>query len=173
MSTIHYTKYKSPKYKLYTNYYITEEITNISTLTRITFPTEEVSSYVLLSWDVFHSKGVFLYLNSPPEHCRSGMTPPLTLIRPDTFTNTSGQMGSNLTPNIFWCSVTPLAVCFTIIKLLSIGNVIDHILALYLTFLDLIYFYFCGKITFKKIIKKSFFIKILFIFEMQTFNCYI
>ena len=68
----------------------------------------------------------------------------LTLIRPDTFTNTSGRMGSNLTPNIFWCNVTPLAVCFTQIELLSIGNVIDHTLALYLTFLDLIYFYFCG-----------------------------
>ena len=76
---------------------------------------------------------------------------PLTLIRPDTFTNTSGRMGSNLTPNIFWCSVTPLAVCFTVLELLSIGNVIDHTLALYVTFLDLIYFYFCRKITFKKL----------------------
>ena len=66
MSTIYYTKYKTPKYKLYTHYYITKEITNIST--RITCPTEEVSSYVLLSWDVFHSKGVFLYRYCPPEH---------------------------------------------------------------------------------------------------------
>ena len=97
----------------------------------------------------------------------------LTLIRPDTFTNTSGRMGSNLTPNIFWCSVTPLAVCFAVLELLSVGSVIDHRLALYLTFLDLIYFYFCGKITFKKLSKKRFFIKILFIFEIQTSNCYI
>ena len=69
----------------------------------------------------------------------------LTLIRPDTITNTSGRMGSNLTPNIYWCSVTLLAVCFTVLELLSIGNVIDHTLTLYVTFLDLIYFYFCGK----------------------------
>ena len=80
----------------------------------------------------------------------------LTLIRPDTFTNTSGRMGSNLIPNIFWCSVTPLAVYFTVTELLSIGNVIDDTFALYLTFLDLIYFYFCGKITFKKLSKKAF-----------------
>ena len=65
-------------------------------------------------------------------------------------------MGSNLTPNIFWCSVTPLAVCFIVLELLSVGNVLDHTLALYLTFLDLIYFYFCGKITFKKLSKKAF-----------------
>ena len=50
----------------------------------------------------------------------------LTLIKPDTFTNTSGQMGSNLTLNIFWCSMTPAAVCFTVLKLFSIGKVIDH-----------------------------------------------
>ena len=66
MSTIYHTKYKLPKYKLHTNYYVTKEITNIST--RITCPTEEVSSYVLLSWDVFHSKGVFLSRYRPPEH---------------------------------------------------------------------------------------------------------
>ena len=89
--------------------------------------------------------------------------PHLTLLRPNTFTNTSGRMGSNLTPNMFWCSMTPLAICFTVIELLSIGNVTDHTLALYLTFRDLIYFYFCGKITFKKLSKKSFFIKILFL----------
>ena len=83
----------------------------------------------------------------------------LTLIRPDTFTNTSGRMGSNLTPNIFWCCVTLLAVCFTVLELLPIGKVIDHTLALYVTFLDLIYFNFCGKITYKKLSKKSFFSK--------------
>ena len=65
-------------------------------------------------------------------------------------------MGSNLTPKIFWYSMTPLAVCFTVLELLSIGNVIDHTLALYVTFLDLIFFYFCGKITFKKLSKKNF-----------------
>ena len=43
-----------------------KEITNIST--RITCPAKEVSSYVLLSWDVFHSKGVFLYCYRPPEY---------------------------------------------------------------------------------------------------------
>ena len=83
----------------------------------------------------------------------------LTLIRPDIFTNTYGRIMSNLTPNIFWCSVTPLAVCFIVLELLSIGNVKGHTLALYVTFLDLIYFYFCGKITFKKLLKKSFFSK--------------
>ena len=36
--------------------------------TRITCPTEVVSSYVLLTWDAFHSKGVFLYCYRPPEH---------------------------------------------------------------------------------------------------------
>ena len=64
ISTIQNTNYQ--KYKLYTNYYITKEITNIST--RVTCPAEEVSSYVLLSWDVFHSKGAFLYPYRPPEH---------------------------------------------------------------------------------------------------------
>ena len=62
------TKYKLPKYKLYTNYYITKKITNISTLTRITCPVQEVSSNVLLSWYVFNSKGVFLNRYRPPEH---------------------------------------------------------------------------------------------------------
>ena len=37
------TKYNT-EYKSYTNYYITKEITNISTLTRITCPAQEVSS---------------------------------------------------------------------------------------------------------------------------------
>ena len=58
-----------------------------------------------------------------------------------------------LIPNIFLCSVTPPVVCFTVLELLSIGKVIDHTLALYLTFPDLIYFYFCGKLTFKKLTK--------------------
>ena len=69
----------------------------------------------------------------------------LTLIRPVTVTNTSGQMGSNLTPNIFLCSMTPAALCFTVLKLFLFGNVIDHTWALYQTFLNLIYFYFFGK----------------------------
>ena len=69
----------------------------------------------------------------------------LTIIRPDTFNNTSGQMGSNLTPNIFSCGVTPAALCFTVLKLFSIGKVIDHTWALYQTFLNLIYFEFFGK----------------------------
>ena len=50
--------------------------------------------------------------------------------------------GSNLTPNIVWCSVTPPAVCFTV---LLIGKVIDHTWALYQTFLNLSYFYFFGE----------------------------
>ena len=41
------------------------------------------------------------------------LSSPLTLIRPDTFTNTSDQMGSNLTPNILWCSVTPPVVFYS------------------------------------------------------------
>ena len=41
-------------------------ITNIST--RITCPTEEVSSYVLLPWNVLHPKGVFLDCHCPPKH---------------------------------------------------------------------------------------------------------
>ena len=50
-------------------------------------------------------------------------------------------MGSNLTPNIFWCSVTPLTVCFRVIALLSaVGKVIDHTWALYQTYLNLICF---------------------------------
>ena len=62
MSTIQNTNHQN------TNYIqiITKEITNIST--QVTCPTEEVSSYVLLSWDVFHSKRVFLYRYGPPEH---------------------------------------------------------------------------------------------------------
>ena len=62
MSTIQNTNHQN------TNYIqiITKEITNIST--QVTCPTEEVSSYVLLSWDVFHSKGVFLYSYRLPEH---------------------------------------------------------------------------------------------------------
>ena len=43
MSTMS-TKYKLPRYKLYTNIYI------------------------LPPWDVFHSKGVLLYCYGPPEH---------------------------------------------------------------------------------------------------------
>ena len=71
MSTIYHTKYKLLKYKLFS-----KEITNIST--RVTCPTEEVSSYILLTWDVFHSKGVFLYRYRPPETLgRSGTTLPL------------------------------------------------------------------------------------------------
>ena len=50
----------------------------------------------------------------------------ITLIRTDTFSDTSGLMGSNLTPNIFWFSMIPPGVCFTILELLSIGKVIDH-----------------------------------------------
>ena len=57
------TKYKLPKYKLYTNYYITKEITNIS----ITCPAQEIRSYVLLPWDVLHPKGVFLDCHCPPK----------------------------------------------------------------------------------------------------------
>ena len=91
----------------------------------------------------------------------------MTLLRPDTFTNTSGRMGSNLTPNIFWCSVTLLAVYFAVIESLSIVNAIDHTLALYLTFLDLIYFYFCGKITFKKLSKKAFLSKFYLFFKYK------
>ena len=60
------------KNKLNTNYHITKEITkihdNISALTRITCPTEEIRSHVLLPWDVFHSKGVFLDCYCPPKH---------------------------------------------------------------------------------------------------------
>ena len=91
----------------------------------------------------------------------------MTLLRPDIFTNTSGRMGSNLTPNIFWCSVTLLAVYFAVIESLSIVNAIDHTLALYLTFLDLIYFYFCGKITFKKLSKKAFLSKFYLFFKYK------
>ena len=91
----------------------------------------------------------------------------MTLLRPDTFTNTSGRMGSNLTPNIFWCSVTLLAVYFAVTESLSIVNAIDHTLALYLTFLDLIYFYFCGKITFKKLSKKVFLSKFYLFFKYK------
>ena len=52
MSTIQNTNHQK------TNYIqiITKEITNIST--GVTCPTEEVSSYVLLSWDVFHSRTI-------------------------------------------------------------------------------------------------------------------
>ena len=62
MSTIQNTNHQN------TNYIqiITKEITNIST--RVTCPAQEVSSYVLLPWNVFHSKGIFLYRYSPPEH---------------------------------------------------------------------------------------------------------
>ena len=63
MSTIQNTNHQNTNY---TDYYVTGEITNIST--RVTCPTEEVSSKVLPSWDVFHSKGVFLYRYGPPEH---------------------------------------------------------------------------------------------------------
>ena len=76
----------------------------------------------------------------------------LTLIRPDTFTNKSGQMGSNLTPNIFCCIVTP-PVCFTALELFLLGKVIEHTWALYQTFLNPI-FIFLGKFKFEKIIKK-------------------
>ena len=60
------TKYKLPKYKLNTNYYITKEITNIST--RITCPAQEIRSYVLFPWDVLHPKGVYLDYHCPPKH---------------------------------------------------------------------------------------------------------
>ena len=54
------------------DYHITKEITklyeNISTLIRITCPAEEVSSHLLLPWDVFHSKGVFLDRYCPPKY---------------------------------------------------------------------------------------------------------
>ena len=63
---VYHTKYKLPKYKLYTNYYKSRKITNIST--RVTCPAEEVSSNILPPWDVFHSKGVLLYRYGPPEH---------------------------------------------------------------------------------------------------------
>ena len=38
----------------------------------------------------------------------------INLIRPDrpTFTNTSGQMGSNPDPHMSWCNVTPLGEMF-------------------------------------------------------------
>ena len=62
----------------------------------------------------------------------------ITLVRPCTFTNTSGQMGSNLTPIIFRCSMTPPAVCLTVLELLSFDKVIDHKWTLYQTFLKLI-----------------------------------
>ena len=64
ISTIHNTKL--PRYKLYTNYYKSRKITNIST--RVTRPAEEVSSNILPPWDVFHSKEVLLYRYGPPEH---------------------------------------------------------------------------------------------------------
>ena len=55
-----------------TNNHITNEITkiheNMSTLTRITCPTEEIHSHFLLPLDVFHSKGVFLDCYCPPKH---------------------------------------------------------------------------------------------------------
>ena len=46
-----------------------------------------------------------------------------------------------MTPIIFCCSVTPLAVYFTVFELLSVGKGIEYTLALYLPFLDLIYFF--------------------------------
>ena len=58
-------KYKLPYHQNTKDYQLHK---NISTLTRITCPTEEVSSYVLLPWDVFHSKGVFLDCYCTPKH---------------------------------------------------------------------------------------------------------
>ena len=72
ISTIQNTNHQN------TNYIqiITKETTNIST--RKTCPDEEVSSYVLLSWDVFHSKGVLLHRYGPTGTLgRSGTTHPL------------------------------------------------------------------------------------------------
>ena len=78
-----------------------------------------------------------------------GLVKSLTLIRPNTFSNASGQMGSKLTPNIFYCSVTQPAVCFTILELISVGKVIDQAWALYQTYLEISYFDFFRKITLK------------------------
>ena len=45
---------------------------------------------------------------------------------PHTLTNTSGQMGSNLTTNIFRYNVTPATVCFRVLELLSVGKILRH-----------------------------------------------
>ena len=69
MSTKYNTKYKLLIYQNTNCIQITtKEITNISTLTRITCPAQKVRSYVLLPWDVLHPKGVFLDRFRPPEH---------------------------------------------------------------------------------------------------------
>ena len=64
----------------------------------------------------------------------------LTFIRPSTYIWPDGVIpGHN---NIFWCSMTLPAVCFTVTELLPINKVTDHTWALFQTFLNLIYFYF-------------------------------